>query len=162
MASLTKDCHSAYASAQDADPAAFDDFSWLMSFWSDDGQQIHALAHHEYQAQRFPRKCDFRNPTQCNYNAITAFVSEDGGKTFQHAGREPVAAPREPQSPSTGDIVGYGPQTNIIRNGGFYYFIAKTNADGEQRAGQCLFRVRDLSEPGDWEYLTEGGWMKSS
>lgn len=162
LAALKKDCHSAYTSAQIPNPAAFDDFSWLMSLWTDDGSNVQALAHHEYLARLYPGQCDFQDANACMYDSITAFKSSDSGFTFQRASSLPVAAPRDRQSPSTSRIVGIAQQSNIIRRGKFHYFIALDNGDGQRIPGECIFRSRNLKDTSSWEYLTEAGWVYSS
>src|SRR5690242_10568945 len=46
------DCRSVLDSPGDPDPAKYRDRRWITATWTEDGRLIHALVHHEYQAQR--------------------------------------------------------------------------------------------------------------
>src|SRR5829696_1856242 len=47
---LKLDCRIVLASSGKADPAAYDDKSWITATWTEDGARVEALLHHEYQA----------------------------------------------------------------------------------------------------------------
>jgi hypothetical protein len=161
FASLKKDCRSIYEGKQNSAPAAFDDRTWLMSFWSPDGVQIAALGHNEYRASEHG---DCRSTTlgQCNYDAVVTAASDDSGRSFKRLSAKPVAAPRYRQDGDLGRIRGFLHPSNIIRNGQYSYAIIQTMPDAPQQGGECLFRTSDPLSPDSWSYLTSGGAFVSS
>ena len=78
LAHLKIDCHVVYASHGDADPAAYDDRSWIAATWTADGRTVSALIHHEYQANEHPGRCRFPAYMQCWFNTVLEARSKIG------------------------------------------------------------------------------------
>ena len=51
---LKLDCAVVLESGGKADPAAYDDASWITATWTEDGRTVAALVHHEYRANEHP------------------------------------------------------------------------------------------------------------
>lgn len=162
LLSLTKDCTPSYVSGQDDNPASFDDRTWIISPWTDDGQRVEALAHEEFKANLRPGGCNATLKSDCYYVSILPMRSDDDGHSFQRRSAVPVAAPREPQSPDAGGSRGFQLFTNVIHLHGHRWFIASAWPDGTQKSGNCLFRSVKGGDPSSWQYLTAEGWVASS
>ena len=54
---LKLDCTVVLDSGEKADPALYDDRSWITATWTEDGTRVAALVHHEYQANEHPGRC---------------------------------------------------------------------------------------------------------
>ncbi len=79
---LQHNCQPAYVSANDPNPADFNDQAWLDSFYTFDGKRIAALAHTEYHGWSHPGECHTQNVTACEYDSDTYHLSTDGGYHF--------------------------------------------------------------------------------
>ena len=62
---LKLDCRIVLASSGKADPAAYDDKSWITATWTEDGTRVEALLHHEYQANHHPGRCKAKEYLAC-------------------------------------------------------------------------------------------------
>jgi hypothetical protein len=160
--SLRKQCAQALQSTRNPEPMAFDDWTWLMSFWSDNGKTIHALAHEEFQGHRFPGECESGKQMLCTYHAVTTFRSDDEGSSFRRVGKIPIAASRARYNRAANRMTGFRHPSNIILREGFYYTIIEATPEAEQKGGNCLFRTPDIADPTAWTYLTKNGWQPSS
>src|SRR5262249_20250243 len=69
---VKRNCQVVFQAAGSDDPARFDNRGWLGSFWTDDGNTVHALVHNEFYGGKDAGACP---PVKCWYNAITAAVS---------------------------------------------------------------------------------------
>jgi hypothetical protein len=160
-------CQIVYKSRHDANPANFDDYTWLTQFYSIDGKQIVALAHMEYHGWEHPGMCASKTDTAaCWYNVDTFFMSNDGGYHF--------ASPKPPANyllslpykyqPNQGPE-GYSVDTNILKVGPWYYATAYSWAwpprcgDGKGQApclvpdASCPIRTANILDPKSWR-----GW----
>lgn len=160
---LKIDCHLVYASHGDADPARYDDRSWIAATWTTDGRTVSALIHHEYQANEHPGRCRFPDYMQCWFNSVLEVRSTDGGADFARPPAVVASAPFR-QDVDQGRHRGFFNPSNIVSDGRFEYFLASTtgwdgaaNAAGlapelgrEQQAGVCLFRSATPAEPRSW------------
>src|SRR5215216_3237260 len=79
---LKLDCRVVLASLGKADPAAYDDKSWITATWTEDGTRVEALLHHEYQANHHSGQCKAKEYLACWYNTVLAVASTDGGASF--------------------------------------------------------------------------------
>ncbi len=82
---LQHSCEAAFVSANDADPAAYNDQVWLDSFYTLDGRNVAALSHTEYHGWSHPGECTITNPNNyfyCEYDSDTYHRSSDGGYHF--------------------------------------------------------------------------------
>src|SRR5271163_2661667 len=75
-------CDAAYYSANDSNPAEYNDQDWLDSFYTFDGKTIAALAHTEYHGWSFPGECHTQNFSVCEFDSDTYHLSTDGGYHF--------------------------------------------------------------------------------
>jgi hypothetical protein len=76
-------CHAAFHSANDPNPAHFNDQAWLDSFYTLDGKTIAALSHTEYHGWAHTGECHSQNYAECEYDSDTYHVSKDGGYHFE-------------------------------------------------------------------------------
>ncbi|KAA2244004.1 hypothetical protein [Salinarimonas soli] len=151
LARLAIDCTLVLASGGRADPAAFDDMSWITATWTEDGRTVHALVHHEYQANRHPGRCRHKGYLQCWYNTILGVTSGNGGASFARpeVPRVVAGAPFG-QEVEQGRHRGFFNPSNIVSDGPWrYVFIATTGWTG-QPSGACLLRTRNPGDPGSW------------
>lgn len=149
---LDHPCSVVLRSGNDPRPSEFDDREWISSLYTQDGETVVALVHHEYQGHRHPGMCPSGEYRDCWYNAITLAVSSDGGDTFRHASppRHLVA------SLPVGYDAGEGPTglfspSNIVRHpaDGFYYVLTRLIA-GDGTRGTCVLRTRTPDDPESW------------
>lgn len=152
LRAVRPDCLITFAGAENPDPAAFSDRSWIASLWTRDGITVHALVHNEHQGHRHPNQCPTRRYRDCWFNALTAAVSRDGALTFQPAGTAPalVAALPYRADEMLGRPAGYYNPTGIVADGNALFFMAFASARGAQRHGNCLFRTETIEDPSSW------------
>ena len=163
LAHLKVDCQIVYASRGDADPARYDDRSWIAATWTTDGRSVSALVHHEYQANAHPGRCRFPAYMQCWFNTVLEVRSGDGGANFARPATVVASAPFR-QDVDQGRHRGFFNPSNIVSDGRFAYFLASTTgwsgaagaaglapeAGGDQEAGVCLFRSATPADPLSW------------
>jgi hypothetical protein len=159
---MKRDCAVVYEGGHLEDPAKFDDRTWIAATFTEDGKNVLALGHNEYQADKFPGKCHYSKYSSCWYNAIVPLQSDDGGRHFFRADKrspEPVAAAPIRSDQEQGKPRGYFNPTNIVSYKGMYFaLIAQSGFDGKE-SGPCLFR---LSKPGDeWSVFDGNSFVPS-
>jgi hypothetical protein len=150
---VKRDCHLAFEGGGNDDPAAFDDRIWLTSFWTTEGQAVHALGHAEYHGHLRPGVCPSGRYMACWWNAVVQVVSEDGGETFRRAdgpGRGLVASVPYRYDPRHGHPAGYFSPSNIIERDGHWYVFVFAESFGAQRRGACLLRTARIEDPSSW------------
>jgi len=160
-------CLAAYNSANDPNPADFNDQVWLDSFFTFDGKIIAALSHTEYHGWAHPGECNLSNGFPgCEYDSDTYHLSTDGGYHFESlpAPRNFVAGVPYQYAIDRGPM-GYSVDTNIVEFGGWYYAVATDwtwppNCYGNQGPHRCLvpsggapIRTKDVFDPSSWR-----GW----
>jgi hypothetical protein len=143
------DCHVPLKSGFDADPAAYNDRSFITATWTADGREVAALVHHEYHADTHG-KCRASGDLACWYNSILAYRSADGGRDFEKVRPTLVAGAPFPQDVGQGRHRGFFNPSNIFSDGRFAYVFASTTGWDGQAAGPCLFRSANPLEPGSW------------
>jgi len=160
---LKLDCTVVLDSGEKADPAAYDDRSWITATWTEDGSRVAALLHHEYQANEHPGRCPAGSYMACWYNTITAGASTDGGRSILR--RSPpavVAGAPFRQEVDQGRHRGFFNPSNIVADGRWRYFLASTTGwdrpGSDQAAGVCLFRSDDPADPTRWRAWTGAGF----
>ncbi len=146
---LKIDCHVALNSALDADPAHYDDRSYIAATWTSDGTAVSALVHHEYHADQH-RKCKVEDPLGCWFNTILAYHSNDGGTTFTKASPLVVASAPFTQAVEQGRHRGFFNPSNIFSDGTFAYVFTSTTGWTGQAPGSCLFRTSHPADSGSW------------
>ncbi len=160
---LKLDCTIVLDSGEKADPAAYDDRSWITATWTEDGSRVAALLHHEYQANEHPGRCPTGSYMACWYNTITAAASTDGGRSVLRRS-PPVVVAGAPfrQEVDQGRHRGFFNPSNIVADGRWRYFLASTTGwdrpGSDQEAGVCLFRSDDPVDPGRWRAWTGTGF----
>lgn len=159
-------CEAAFHSANDPDPANFNDQIWLDSFFTLDGKNVAALSHTEYHGWAHPGECHSQNFGQCEYDSDTYHVSHDGGYHFESlpAPKNFLAGIPYKYAIDNGPM-GYSVDTNIIQFGGWYYAIATDwtwppNCIGTTGPQHCLIpgggapiRTTNVFDPASWR-----GW----
>jgi hypothetical protein len=164
--SLQHNCQPAYRSANDPNPADFNDQVWLDSFYTFDGKTIAALSHTEYHGWAHPGECHTQNYNECEYDSDTYHLSKDGGYHFASlkAPKNFLAAVPYKYEIDRGPM-GYSVDTNIVEFDGWYYAVATDwswppNCSGEQEPHRCLvpnggapIRTLDVFDPSSWR-----GW----
>jgi hypothetical protein len=164
--SLQRSCQPAFLSANDPNPADFNDQVWLDSFYTIDGNTIAALSHTEYHGWAHPGECHSQNYGECEYDSDTYHVSDDGGyhfKSFNAPQNFLAGIPYVYQV--DGGPMGYSVDTNIIEYGEWYYAVATdwtwpANCSGSQGQNRCLvpgggapIRTTNVFDPSSWR-----GW----
>ena len=159
-------CDVAYNSDHDANPADFDDSTWLDSFYSIDGKNVVALGHMEYHGWEHPGECAEQGnySASCWYNGDTIHLSTDGGYHFGSF----EAPANYILSPPYRYIVNAGPEgysidTNVVKSGDWYYAMVTGwgwPANCFQGVSDCLvygggapIRASDITDPTSWQ-----GW----
>lgn len=144
--------------ADDDDPAAFNDRAWIASPWTPDGRTIWAVVHNEFHGHRRPALCPSRRYMDCWYNALTAAVSRDGGRTFgRMPGRALVAALPYRYDQLERGHHGYFNPSNIVTSSGAQYMFAFATEARAQKEGNCLLRTTAPGTPEAWR-----GWDGSA
>jgi hypothetical protein len=149
LSNLKLDCHIVLESGGDANPAHYNDASFISGTWTDDGRNVDALIHHEYHADDFGR-CSVQDALGCWYNTVLAYRSTDGGKNFTRASPLVVAAAPFTQDVGQGRHRGFFNPSNIFSDGRYEYFFAATTGWDGQQFGACLFRSATPQNSASW------------
>lgn len=148
---LKIECRVPLRSGGDADPARYDDASWITATWTEDGRRVEALVHHEFHGNSHPGRCGHKDYLACWYNTIVAVTSRDGGRSFTRP--EPpavVAAAPFRQDVGQGRHRGFFNPSNIVSAGRYKYMLTSTTGWSGQSSGPCLFRTSDPAQPASW------------
>lgn len=148
------DCRVVYRSPGDIDPAHFHYHDWLYAFYTEDGRNIAALVHSEYDAVEIPGQCASSPENgNCWWNTITFALSRDGGYHFL-APKPPLnlvaSLPYRYRPGNTAGAYGYEAPTNIVKRGEFYYTLINDWPYRAQAYGPCLLRTRTVFDPKSW------------
>jgi hypothetical protein len=163
---LVHSCEAAFVSANEANPAAYNDQVWLTSFYTLNGKEIAALSHTEYHGWSHPGECTVQNPQNlfdCEYDSDTYHQSSDGGYHFNgfKAPANLVAGVPEKYQIDLGPM-GYSVDSNIVEYGGWYYAIVTDwqwprNCSGVTGPHHCVvplggtpMRTKNVFEPQSW------------
>lgn len=147
---LSLECAIVFRASRNSDPKRYDDRAWLAATYTEDGNRVHGLVHHEFQADAHQGRCTFPEYIQCWWNSVLAVSSRDGGRSFSRQNPQVAAASPEPSEIGQGRHRGFFNPSNIIKhNGAYFTLIATTGWDG-QPSGACLFRNADLAQSGGW------------
>lgn len=154
LGQLAHPCDVVMGSRLDADPSKYADHEWLAAPYTDDGRTVYSLVHDEYQGQTHPGRCPSGVYLKCWYNSITLAVSQDGGRTFSHAGTPPaqlVASVPYRYEPDAGPY-GYFAPSNLVLNhdDGYHYAMMRTEQHGAQPSGTCVMRTQTPADPRSW------------
>lgn len=166
LTSLVHSCEAAFVSANDPDPAAYNDQVWLDSFYTLDGKKIAALSHTEYHGWSHPGECNEQNPNNyfyCEYDSDTYHQSNDGGYHFNgsKAPANLVAGVPQKYVLDAGPM-GYSVDSNIVSYGGWFYAVVTDwpwprNCSGQTGPNHCIvplggapMRTTDVFDPSSW------------
>jgi hypothetical protein len=121
---VTHSCEAAHHSANDPNPADYNDQTWLDSFYTEDGKAIAALTHTEYHGWAHPGECHSQNFNECEYDSDTYHFSKDGGYHFDSA-KAPANLVAEVPFKYVVDEgpIGYSVDSNVVQYGGWYYAV---------------------------------------
>ena len=155
LRTLSNDCRIVFEGGERDDPAAFDDRAWITSLYTPDGQTIFAAVHNEFQGNRRPALCPSGRYIDCWYNAVTAAVSRDAGRTFSRMepGSDLIAALPYRYDEVTGHHAGYFNPSNMVLDKGMLFMMVFATEARAQRPGNCLLRTSRISETAAWR-----GW----
>jgi hypothetical protein len=159
---LQMDCKVIHGSSHDPDPASFSDNEWIASTYTQDGETVYALVHDEYHGQEHPGQCPSGEYFNCWYNAVTLFISTDGGASYRPAAEPPghLVASWPLEYIPDGGIYGMFSPSNIIQGlDGAYYTFLKTQSFSDRRQSVCLMRTADLSDPSAWRFWDGSGFV---
>jgi hypothetical protein len=166
LESAKHSCQIAYDSAHDPNPAHYNDYTWLDSFYSLDGKKIVALGHMEYHGWEHKGMCHTQDYSACWYNADTFHLSDDGGyhfKSFKAPTNYFVGLPYKYEIDKGPE--GYSLDTNIVKAGEWYYAMVTDwpwprNCTAEKGPSHCLvpfggspIRTANLLDVSSWR-----GW----
>lgn len=159
---LKIECPVVFRATGNADPARHDDRAWIAATWTRDGRTIHALVHHEFQANTHKGRCAFPEYMKCWWNSILGLTSGDGGKSFARIAPPVVAATPFPSETGQGRHRGFFNPSNIVERTGRLYTLIGTTGWAEQGSrpqdhGVCLFRSVDIAR-GDWRAFDGKGF----
>ena len=133
-------------------PWDYDYADWLAAPWTEDGRTLYALVHAEYHGWRLPGWCPGEPFQKCRYNAITFARSTDAGESFEHGpGPDWLVAAMPYRYVPGGGRYGYFSPSNIVKKDGWHYsLVLVSQSYGEQRAGTCVMRTRNVADPKSW------------
>jgi hypothetical protein len=153
-------CPVVMSSAEDPDPAKFNDREWLTAPYTLDGRTVYALVHEEYEGYTHPGPCDPKDHLKCWFNSITLAVSRDGGATFSHAPppADVVASVPYRYVPNVAFYGVFQPSNIVRRDDGYYYSLVHVEKYKDQQPGSCLIRTRRLSDPRSWRAWDGAGF----
>jgi hypothetical protein len=143
--SVQHSCEVGHYSTNDANPADFNDQTWIDSFYTFDGKTIAGLTHTEYHGWAHHGECTFKNGyAGCEYDSDTYHFSKDGGyhfNSFKAPANFLAGVPYKYQI--DGGPSGYSVDTNIVEVGGWYYAMVTSyawppNCTGQTGPKRCL------------------------
>jgi hypothetical protein len=150
LTGLRKECEVSLDSAQDADPATYNDKTWVAATWTDDGINVMAIGHEEYHAESHPGRCAGTTPRQCRYATLIFLISHDSGRHFERWPGPPLAAVPMRQDGDWGRDSGFAQPSNIFAHGEFKYVFVRSMGGGAQPPATCLMRSPTPLDPRSW------------
>lgn len=149
---ITRDCHVVHQGAENDDPAAWDDRTWIASVHTEDGRNMIALGHVEYHGHLRPESCPSGSYPACWFNSVIELRSDDGGRNFRRLGdgADLVAALPQLYRGEEAHRTGFFNPSNIVSHDGHLYAFIFAEAAGPQRRGPCLIRRPVGGGPADW------------
>lgn len=156
--SLRHGCEVAFEGADSADPATFDNRSWIGATFSPDGREVFALVHNEYHGERFGGPCPAADNSPCWYNTLTGAVSGQVDAPFEPTEPRLIAAIPFRADETQGHHAGYFEPTNIVRWQGAFFAMANVVSPAPQRNGNCLLRTEELADPASWRVWRDGAF----
>jgi len=156
-------CEVGHYSANDPNPADFNDQTWIDSFYTLDGNTIAGLTHTEYHGWAHPGECHSQNYSECEYDSDTYHQSNDGGYHFDSFKAPANFLAGVPYKYKIdGGPSGYSVDSNIVELGGWYYAMVTSyswppNCTGQQGPHRCLtpsgggpIRTQNVFDASSW------------
>jgi hypothetical protein len=166
---LQRSCEPVYRSANDTNPAHFNDQVWIDSFFTLDGKNIAAPSHTEYHGWAIAGECNVEGNNQytaCEYDSDTYHQSNDGGYHFESFQAPENFLAGVPYKYQVGrGPLGYSVDTNVVEFRGWYYAVATdwtwpTGCSGNAGPQRCRvpsggspIRTTNVFDPASWR-----GW----
>ena len=160
---LKPNCSTTSRGDEDPDPAKFDDRFWIQALMRGPSGDIVALTSHEYDGKRHAGNCanaEKAGPA-CWYSSILLARANERELHFHlssDATRVVATSPAR-YDPFVQTRTGFFTTTNIVRAGGWAYFMAWMEEAGKQH-GNCLFRTRKSTPLGPWLALKDGSFVQ--
>ena len=169
-----------------SNPATYDTGFWMVAPWARSASTIYALVHNEFHGE-WTGNSEWCAAQQqgiylpCDYWNLVSAASSDRGRSFRlrQAARSPgfnvpaiavgepyTVPPSQTNPPPTNLPQGMTAQSNIIRDGDYYYVLIEQllyeppqppGTASQTADGVCLFRARVPVDP-DATALTWKGW----
>ncbi len=144
---MKKPCSVELDSAENPDPVAHNDRTFLTSLWTPDGVNILGIGHDEYHGESHPGRCLGTTPRQCRYGTLVFLDSHDGGEHFERTPTRPLAAVPVRQAINLGRDTGFFQPSNIFHWGNAEYVFVRTSGGGVQKPATCLLRSEKPLDP---------------
>jgi hypothetical protein len=157
---LSVDCNPVMLSAESPAPRRFEDRQWIASVFTQNGRDVWALVHDEYQGNRHPGRCPSHRYYRCWYNAVTLVRSTDGGRSYRSSRRPPrqlVAGPSFRYRSGVGSRGAFGPSNIVTGPDRALYALVRIRDLAGQR-GVCTMRTRRIAVPGSWRAWDGSGY----
>ena len=158
--SVKQDCDIVHSSTNDPLPSSFADNEWIHSTYALEGDTVFGLLHNEYHGWLHDDCAGGakRKIGRCQMFSLTAAISHDGGRHWDHLRPPPrhLLATPPYRYDSTALWFGWGDSGGIVKNpnDGFYYVTGHNRATiGAQINGTCLMRTKTLTDIESWR-----GW----
>lgn len=151
LAHLRRDCHPAFHSMRSKDPSQHSNYSWLASFFTNDGRTVQALVHNEFHGWEQPALCPSRDSRKCSYVTFLSARSQDGGRTFatqSPPGGVVVSTPYV-YEPDMG-FAGYMNPSNILQAGSYFYVAFGAMPYKAEVGGICMIRTQTPFDSASW------------
>jgi hypothetical protein len=149
---LRHPCAVVYIGRHSSNPAEYDDYGWLASFYTLDGQNIWAIVHNEFHGIDRPALCASHNNLRCLEASLVLAGSTNDGNTFTRLNPGPGVVAELPyryQGDRKMQVGNYNP-TNIIQMGSYFYAMYSMIDLVGNSGGVCIIRTNKLSDPNSW------------
>ena len=152
---LTRDCTPIFTSLVDPNPAHYSYLQYLNGTYTENGRDIYALLHDEWHGWEIPGACPAGpGKRRCGVGGITFAVSHNNGDSYSQPAPPDNFVATVPPRPTVDDgRTGLFQPTAPVKLGNYFYSIALIGAVGDQDAGACALRTRDVTDPASWR-----GW----
>ena len=150
LLSLTSACQTAMVPS---DYAPLDDRQlWIEGTYTIDGKNVEALVSEDLTNSARLRGCVPHPAGHCWLSNIVAATSSDMGASFQlvPGASGLIASMADTYDDNFHGRVGYFTTSNVVKSGGYYYFISFAQTDDVKSIGNRLFRTSDITDPSSW------------
>ena len=152
LGELRVDCTAVMASGNDPHPADFNDREWIASLYTENGRDVWALVHNEYQGHLHPGMCPGGGYLPCWYNSVTLARSADAGRSYFQAAASGhlVASSSQRYRPGVGPSGVFAPSNIVEGPGDGYLYALFQLIEPNGARGVCLARTREPGDPRSW------------